>query len=599
MHMIAVVVQAVVAFSAMDAGIAAEGVPAARVALLSKGVNIPHWFWIGKETSDAYVRSYFTEADAKQLRELGLTHVRVPVAPGYVWDAGKHEIIGPHMAEYRRAVSMIVGVGLGVIVDPHYSDEATPWLKAGESAGKCEELERFWTAFAGELAATDPERVVLELLNEPHDLKDKGAWTKMQTSLAAVVRKGAPKHTILATGDEWGGVDGLVKMEPLADANVIYSFHFYEPMTFTHQAATWGAANWKHLSGVPYPAAAKALQPIMKTTADQGAKGELEAYGKAGWNAAKIEERIARVATWGEQHHVAIYCGEFGVHRKAAPDGDRGRWLHDVSQSRGKHHIGWAMWDYAGGFSLMDEAKGGGTGNGLRRRANTIAANALDLTLPRPPVVEPPPAGPSAAPPADAIVLFDGTSVDGWTTMEGKPAGWKTDGVRGGAMTITPGSGSIISKTTFGDAIVHVEFMEPKTDGQGQDRGNSGVYLQARYEVQVLDSYKSDTYPQGQCGAIYGQHVPLVNVCRPPEQWQTYDIEFHAAKFDADGRQVAPARATVHQNGVLIHDDVPIAAPTGSAPRPEDGTPGPLYLQDHGHAVKFRNVWIKPMNEAR
>jgi hypothetical protein len=197
-------------------------------------------------------------------------------------------------------------------------------------------------------------------------------------------------------------------------------------------------------------------------------------------------------------------------------------------------------------------------------------------------------------PPSDAVVLFDGTSTERWATREGKPAGWRAAGARGGAMTVVPGTGDIVSREEFGDAQIHVEFMTPVTSGAGQDRGNSGVYLHGRYEVQVLDSYQNETYPDGQCGAVYKQYVPLVNASRPPGQWQTYDILFHPARFEG-GKKTAPARVTVLHNGVLIQDNVELKGPTGGAIGQDETAAGPLLLQEHGHEVKYRNIWFRPL----
>jgi hypothetical protein len=150
------------------------------------------------------------------------------------------------------------------------------------------------------------------------------------------------------------------------------------------------------------------------------------------------------------------------------------------------------------------------------------------------------------------------------------------------------------SKTLHGDALVHVEFRTPFEPGdQGQGRGNSGVYLQGRYEVQVLDSFGLEG-KHDECGGIYSVRPPDANACFPPGSWQTYDIEFRAARFDADGNQVAPARLTVYLNGIKIHDDAACPRITTAAPVPEKPEPGPLYLQDHGDPVRYRNVWVLP-----
>ena len=210
------------------------------------------------------------------------------------------------------------------------------------------------------------------------------------------------------------------------------------------------------------------------------------------------------------------------------------------------------------------------------------------------PALKAPPAVSPSPVPSDAVIYFDGTSLDGWTTRDKKPAGWKCEKSPGSPVTVTPKTGDIVSTKTFGSAQIHVEFMEPVTNGEGQDRGNSGVYIHGRYEVQVLDSYKSETYPDGQCGAIYKQYVPLVNACRPPGEWQTYDIIFHAAKMEG-GTRAAPARLTVFHNGVLIHDNVELQGPTGGAIGQEETATGPLLLQEHGHEVKYRNIWVRPL----
>lgn len=225
----------------------------------------------------------------------------------------------------------------------------------------------------------------------------------------------------------------------------------------------------------------------------------------------------------------------------------------------------------------------------------SLAMSPMGRPDAEPPVIKPGMIAASKPTPApsDAKVLFDGTSLDSWQTMDGKAAPW---GLGDGAMVIKKGGASIITKEKFGDMQLHVEFATP-TDlsGSSQERGNSGVYLQGRYEVQVLDSYENKTYPDGQCGAVYGKHAPLVNACRAPGEWQSYDIVFRAAKFDSAGKKTSNARVTVLHNGVLIHDNVEIDGTTGSSPVKESAEPGPIYLQDHGNPVKFRNIWVRKL----
>lgn len=196
--------------------------------------------------------------------------------------------------------------------------------------------------------------------------------------------------------------------------------------------------------------------------------------------------------------------------------------------------------------------------------------------------------GTAGAPPSDAIVLFDGKSLSQWVDGDKWPI---TDGYATTAVT------SIRTKQAFGDCQLHVEWAEPtKVEGHGQERGNSGVYLMDRYEVQVLDSYDNGTYFDGQCGAIYKQHPPLVNACRKPGEWQTYDIIFEAPRFDADGKLTRPAYVTVLQNGVLVqnHFEIQGASMWDVPPKyTAHAAKLPLSLQFHGNALRFRNIWIR------
>lgn len=198
-------------------------------------------------------------------------------------------------------------------------------------------------------------------------------------------------------------------------------------------------------------------------------------------------------------------------------------------------------------------------------------------------------------PPSDAIVLFDGQSLQQWQTAEGKPAGWE---VKDGVLTVVKGKGDIQTKQAFGDIQLHIEWRSPTAiESEGQGRGNSGIFLQERYEVQVLDSYESVTYANGQAGAIYKQFPPLVNVTRKPGEWQSYDIVFTAPRFSDKGTVIAPAYITVLHNGVVIQNHVPVWGPTEYKGLPVyvEHNKGVLRLQDHGNPVSFRNIWVREL----
>ena len=200
--------------------------------------------------------------------------------------------------------------------------------------------------------------------------------------------------------------------------------------------------------------------------------------------------------------------------------------------------------------------------------------------------------------PSDAVVLFDGRDLSAWTGSGQSPAAWK---VSDGWFEVTAGKGGITSKESFGDVQVHVEWQSPSPPrGLGQDRGNSGVFLMGMYEVQILDSYGSRTYPDGQAAAIYGQYPPTVNASLPPGQWQTYDIVFRRPRFREDGTVASPAYVTVFHNGVLVQDHVELTGPSAHTTRPpykRHADRLPISLQDHEHPVRFRNIWVRDLEK--
>lgn len=198
--------------------------------------------------------------------------------------------------------------------------------------------------------------------------------------------------------------------------------------------------------------------------------------------------------------------------------------------------------------------------------------------------------------PSDAVVLFDGSSLDQWVANDGSKTKWV---INEGAMECVPGSGYIRTKGSFGDCQLHIEWAAPaKVEGDDQGRGNSGVFMGgSRYEIQVLDSYNNKTYADGYAAAIYGQYPPLVNPINKPGEWNAYDIIYIAPRFDGDTLK-SPARITVFFNGVLVQLDRPLTGPTDHANRPAykpHDVRQPISLQDHGNPVKFRNVWIREL----
>ena len=194
--------------------------------------------------------------------------------------------------------------------------------------------------------------------------------------------------------------------------------------------------------------------------------------------------------------------------------------------------------------------------------------------------------------PADAIVLFDGTDLSAWR------GDWKLN-EEADVVTVTPGTGNLVTKRAFGDVQLHLEWRTPSLiEGEGQGRGNSGVFLMERYELQVLDSYENTTYSNGQAGSIYKQHIPLVNASRAPGEWQSYDVIFMAPRFRDDGALSRPATFTVLHNGVLIQNHVTVEGTTVFIGEPQykaHDAQAPLMLQDHTNPTSYRNIWIREL----
>ena len=224
---------------------------------------------------------------------------------------------------------------------------------------------------------------------------------------------------------------------------------------------------------------------------------------------------------------------------------------------------------------------------------NNNPDKVTELYEPIPPVIS---SSSFVTPPSDAIILFDGQDFSQWElSKNAREIDWI---IQEDYMTVNPGSGDIQTKALFSDVQLHIEWRCPKEiSGKGQGRGNSGIFFQNRYEIQILDNYNNGTYTNGQAGSVYKQHAPLVNVCKAPGEWQSYDIIFTAPIFNKQGRKVRPGYFTVFQNGVLIQNHVEIQGTTVwvGAPKNKPHGPGPIKLQDHGNPVSFRNIWLREL----
>lgn len=350
--------------------------PEARAARLSRGVNLSHWF---AQAPDDSARldvdsGYTTVDDLRKLRALGFRHVRLPVAPEpFFHEDDPERIDGPALAALDRALDAIAAESLAVIVDLHPEQGGPFKRRLADDDAHVRTVARFWRALAHHLSVRDPELVFLEVMNES-EVKDRARWAAVQRTLLAAMRKGAPNHTLIATGARWGSVKDLALLEPVRDRNVVYDFHFYDPYEFTHQGATWAVDRWSQLRSLPYPSSVERVVPTLGRIGTTSAKLTALRYGSKGWDADLLADRLAAVSGWAERHGVRVMCGEFGAYRKGAPAADRARWLRDVRTLLERDSIGWSVWDYASdGFGIVDPR------SGAARRPDPAVVRALGL----------------------------------------------------------------------------------------------------------------------------------------------------------------------------------------------------------------------------
>lgn len=344
----------------------------ARSTRIRHGINTSHWF---SQVYDklGYTKPHFdshtTEADLSLIKQMGFDHIRFSLEIEPMFNSDNPEKLPAEYLGYvEHAMGSILARGLAVIVDIHPSDE---FKKKFSDDKHVEAFARFWRAFARELSRFDPERVFLEVINEPM-VEDGYRWMGIQEKLVAAIREGAPNHTIIATAHRWSGPNEFLFLEPVSDKNVVYNFHYYEPHLFTHQGATWGWELWRYLKQVPYPSTPKSIAPLLPAIESPVLRGALVKYGEEQWNASRVDADFSKMADWARRHKVPITCNEFGVYRKVATPADRIAWIRDVRTALEKYEIGWTMWDYQGGFSVVNKANGKSVPD-----ADTVAALGL------------------------------------------------------------------------------------------------------------------------------------------------------------------------------------------------------------------------------
>jgi aryl-phospho-beta-D-glucosidase BglC (GH1 family) len=333
------------------------GVPGERLALLSRGINLNDWFsaW----ANPTHYSDNFRPEEAAFLKGAGFTVCRMPLGTAVLFNPDNPGVPNDNLAAVDHAVRLLLNAGLAVIFDPiHDASSDSAWeRRLAHDPAFLGQVEAFWEGLARHYAAFSSDKIFFEIMNEPHltsvEKIDQSWWPPVQKALAAAIRRGAPSNTIIATGEKWGSLDGLMALQPLSDRNVVYSFHWYEPFTFTHQGAVWTGPIQAELSSVPYPSSPEAVARPAAALSDPSARNQVINYGKQDWNIDRIREGLARAGVWGKVNDVPVFCGEFGAYRKVSDPAARERWIHDVRSVLESFGIGWAMWDYETDFGLV------------------------------------------------------------------------------------------------------------------------------------------------------------------------------------------------------------------------------------------------------
>ena len=355
---------ALVSLCVLLAAASARAVPAGRLDGFQKGVNLSHWYAQSLDGGydEARLSTYMTPRDFKLIKDMGFDHVRWTLDNTVLFDpATPGTLKTDALAKFDGRLKGLLDAGLNVIVDLHPGDA---YKTALHEPAKGDALAADWGALATHLKAGDPDRVMLEVMNEPTDAWSTADWRLLEGRVLAAIRAAAPRHTVVVAPGGWTNVEELLKLEPFDDDNVVYTFHWYEPFMYTHQSAEWGWEPAKWISGLPWPVAPADAGATVAKVVDAAAHPEsakhLTYQIENGWyTPAWTGEQLQKVADWQAKHgNVPVYCGEFGVYTKASPADSRYRWYEASREAFERHGWGWATWDYAGGFHMVQETDG-------------------------------------------------------------------------------------------------------------------------------------------------------------------------------------------------------------------------------------------------
>lgn len=313
----------------------------ARLAALARGLNVAHWFRFPPSRAEADVIGYLRDSDLAALRRAGFTFLRIPLDPAMVClpDGRWHP---SRLRQLEAVVARCIAAGLAVLLEPH-PVSSSPF---DTDLAARERIFVFWRDLGPAMARLPPERVFLELLSEPIFRGIEGEWHAMQQRLVAELRARAPQHTIVVTGTGWSSIDGLLRLPPLADPNLIYTFHFYWPMQVTHQGTTYASPAFGGLRGLPWPAApADACLSALPPQADESSTRTAQWFCRQGYDAARQVAEVGRARAWAERNGgLALLAGEFGAGCNPRDRASKVRFMRDVRLAMQANGVPWALW---------------------------------------------------------------------------------------------------------------------------------------------------------------------------------------------------------------------------------------------------------------
>lgn len=339
-----------------------DNLPETRKKRLSKGLNLAHWFAQQKEDdySQEYINNRFTENDFSFIKSSGFTYVRLSINEKIIY-------IDPYLVNAENAalldkyIQKFIDNGIGVLVDFHPNDDFKEQIYNSETFAN--NIMIFWGKFAKHLSKFDPEYVFLEVLNEP-STENATEWNEIQKKWVETIRKNAPKHTIVVDGnlrltkDNWDDIAAVMSIELFADKNIAYNFHYYQPFEFTHQGATWGWEVAQYTDGLKYPMNEQNCNDIInKNPNNTQVKWAMENYISTNWSKETFKEKMKVIADWSKEHNIFVTTNEIGAYYSAKENG-KNQYIKDLREVLEEYGIGWAIWEYDDGFSIVTKDNG-------------------------------------------------------------------------------------------------------------------------------------------------------------------------------------------------------------------------------------------------